>query len=125
MCTYGCRRHRWYLTAFEKELRTKCSYTGYLPYWDWSLGMANKYPLQLENSNFLLYRIDSNNVVASPVFSGSTTHGFGSFGVAPDYQVPDGAFATVLRAYPSPHVIARNFKPKVCTCCCGCVLVMF
>ncbi|CCO36484.1 hypothetical protein BN14_10620 [Rhizoctonia solani AG-1 IB] len=84
--------HRWYLTAFEKELRTKCSYTGYLPYWDWSL--------------------DSNNVVASPVFSGSTTHGFGSFGVAPDYQVPDGAFATVLRAYPSPHVIARNFKPK-------------
>ncbi|ELU39473.1 Tyrosinase domain-containing protein [Rhizoctonia solani AG-1 IA] len=85
-------RHRWYLTAFEKELRTQCDYTGYLPYWDWSL--------------------DSGNVVASPVFSSSTTTGFGSFGVAPGYQVTDGAFATVQRAYPTPHVIARNFKAK-------------
>ncbi|KAF8684695.1 Di-copper centre-containing protein [Rhizoctonia solani] len=84
--------HRWYLTAFEKELRTQCDYTGYLPYWDWSL--------------------DSGNVVASPVFSSSTTTGFGSFGVAPGYQVTDGAFATVQRAYPTPHVIARNFKAK-------------
>ncbi|CUA78410.1 hypothetical protein RSOLAG22IIIB_07063 [Rhizoctonia solani] len=63
-------RHRWYLTAFEKELRNVCNYGGYLPYWDWLL--------------------DSGNVKASPVFSPSTTN----------------------CAYPSHHVISRNFKPK-------------
>ncbi|CAE6448973.1 unnamed protein product [Rhizoctonia solani] len=64
--------HRWYLTAFEKELRNVCNYGGYMPYWDWSL--------------------DSGNVTGSPVFSPSTTNGFGSFGTAPGYQVTDGAF---------------------------------
>ncbi|KAH7339062.1 Di-copper centre-containing protein [Rhizoctonia solani] len=84
--------HRWYLTALEKELRSKCNYAGYLPYWDWSL--------------------DSGDVTASPVFSSSTTHGFGSFGTGPVFTVTDGAFSNVQRAYPSPHVITRNFKPK-------------
>ncbi|KAG8732279.1 hypothetical protein FRC11_014696, partial [Ceratobasidium sp. 423] len=84
--------HRWFLTAFEKELRTACGYTGYLPYWDWSL--------------------DTGNMTASPVFSPSATNGFGSFGATPGYQVTDGPFSSVQRAYPTPHVITRNYKPK-------------
>ncbi|KAJ1302867.1 hypothetical protein OPQ81_003167 [Rhizoctonia solani] len=84
--------HRWYLTAFENELRSVCNYAGYLPYWDWSL--------------------DSSAVTASPVFSPSTTNGFGSFGIAPEYRVTDGPFSNVTRAYPTPHVITRNYKPK-------------
>ncbi|KAG9079785.1 hypothetical protein FS749_008244 [Ceratobasidium sp. UAMH 11750] len=81
--------HRWYLSAFEKALRDECSYTGYLPYWDWSL--------------------DAADVSAAPVFSSNPTTGFGTFGTAANnYVVTDGAFAGVNRAYPSDHYVARN-----------------
>ncbi|KAG8733898.1 hypothetical protein FRC12_018712 [Ceratobasidium sp. 428] len=81
--------HRWYLTCFEKALRNECGYTGYLPYWDWSL--------------------DANNVAASPILSSSATTGFGTVGTAANnYVVTDGAFANVNRAYPSDHYTARN-----------------
>ncbi|QRW09348.1 tyrosinase [Ceratobasidium sp. AG-Ba] len=91
--------HRWYLYAFEKALREECGYTGYLPYWNWSL--------------------DTNNVAASPIFNSDPATGLGTFGVPADnYTVHDGAFATVTRAYPTPHYVERNmtlypFKNKV------------
>lgn len=85
--------HRWFLTAFETELRNKCGYTGYLPYWDWSR--------------------DTADIPSAPVYSSNTTIGFGTFGTSADnYQITDGAFATVTRAYPNPHILARNWNPQ-------------
>ncbi|KAG9122128.1 hypothetical protein FRC07_001630 [Ceratobasidium sp. 392] len=92
--------HRWYLTAFEKALRNDCGYSGYLPYWDWSLGKSDN-PL----------KPDAANVAASPVFSADPTTGLGTFGAeANGYTVTDGAFASVNRSYPQDHVIARNMN---------------
>ncbi|KAF8602085.1 Di-copper centre-containing protein [Ceratobasidium sp. AG-I] len=85
--------HRWYLRAFENALRDECEYPGYLPYWDWSR--------------------DTSNIPAAPVFSSSNTTGFGKFGtIDNNYTVTDGAFSTVVRAYPTPHIITRNYLPQ-------------
>lgn len=85
--------HRWFLTAFETALRNECGYTGYLPYWDWSQ--------------------DTADIPSAPVFSENTTIGFGTFGTSDNkYQVTDGAFATAARAYPSSHIVARNWNPQ-------------
>ncbi|KAB5590038.1 hypothetical protein CTheo_6533 [Ceratobasidium theobromae] len=82
--------YRWLLHTFLGALKEKCHYHGELPYWNWTL--------------------DVQNVTASPVFNANKTHGLGMIGVAEaNYTVSDGAFASSVRAYPTPHRVARHF----------------
>ncbi|KAG8775288.1 hypothetical protein FRC12_001563 [Ceratobasidium sp. 428] len=85
--------HRWLLHTFETALKTECGYNGTLPYWDWS-------------------RDTNTGIVQSPIFNSSATHGLGTFGnSSTNYEVKDGAFANVIRAYPNPHTVQRKFDP--------------
>jgi tyrosinase len=83
--------HRWYVHFVETALRTKCSFTGTSPYWDWSQDAADVY--------------------GSSFFSDdSPTSGLGGWGdPTRDYQVPSGAFSNLHLSYPSPHILRRNF----------------
>ncbi|CAE6388132.1 unnamed protein product [Rhizoctonia solani] len=85
--------HRWFLHTFHTSLKDKCAYTGVMPYWNWSL--------------------DVKNITNAPVFDANPNSGLGTFGTSADDQwaVKDGAFATTVRAYPTPHTVSRNFNP--------------
>ncbi|QRV95102.1 tyrosinase [Ceratobasidium sp. AG-Ba] len=86
--------HRWFIHTFEHALKTKCGYKGNLPYWDWSKDVRKPIP-------------------ASPIFNSSTSYGFGTLGSnATNWEIRDGAFGNVTRAYPTPHVVAREYNPK-------------
>ncbi|KAH7339048.1 Di-copper centre-containing protein [Rhizoctonia solani] len=77
--------HRWYLHTFHETLKKECGYKGVMPYWNWSLDVAN--------------------MTASPVFDPDHEVGFGTFGT----PITDGAFKDSHRAYPTPHVINRTY----------------
>ncbi|KAK1963248.1 Di-copper centre-containing protein, partial [Colletotrichum sublineola] len=90
--------HRRFISVYEKYLREKCSYTGALPYWDWTL--------------------DWENFLESPVFSNVT--GFGGngnssapLGVGEGHCVTDGPFADLRPLYyesqTQPHCLSRGF----------------
>ncbi|CAE6488706.1 unnamed protein product [Rhizoctonia solani] len=79
--------HRWYLHTFHETLKKECGYTGVMPYWNWSLDVAN--------------------MTASPVFDSDPESGFGTFGT----PITDGALKDSYRAYPTPHVINRTYTP--------------
>ncbi|KAG8791499.1 hypothetical protein FRC12_009030 [Ceratobasidium sp. 428] len=84
--------HRWYLHWLEKALKDECGFQGTLPFWDWS-------------------RDTKNGIEASPVFNSSKIYGLGTLGSnATNYTVTDGAFGTVFRAYPTPHVVTRQYN---------------
>ncbi|OHW96413.1 tyrosinase central domain-containing protein [Colletotrichum incanum] len=72
--------HRWYVQVHEDLLRTECGYSGYQPYWDWTI------------------EGDSKSMVNSPLFD--PVHGFGGDGKNTNSTVPgfercvtDGPFA--------------------------------
>ncbi|KAI1794064.1 Di-copper centre-containing protein [Ganoderma leucocontextum] len=83
--------HRWYVAMVESAMKTKCGFTGAVPYWDWS--------------------IDSADVKNSPLFLDSDpVSGLGGWGdPAKDIQVQDGGFRNLQLAYPAPHTLRRNF----------------
>ncbi|KAB5590425.1 Tyrosinase tyrosinase: common central domain containing protein [Ceratobasidium theobromae] len=83
--------HRWFLHTFLEALQDQCGYDGVFPYWNWTL--------------------DVKNVTASPLFNPNKQYGLGSFGTteADNYTVHDGALNGIVRAYPTPHSIARHF----------------
>jgi tyrosinase len=104
-------RHRMFLQEYETALRSECGYTGFQPYWDWTID-AN-----------------ANNVVNSPIWdpvtgfggngqlTGNTTTGF-------QHCVTDGPFAgsvlTVGQTYPNffaagniPHCLTRQFSGQM------------
>ncbi|CUA78419.1 tyrosinase [Rhizoctonia solani] len=74
--------------------------------------------------DFVYVHIDSNikdhftahvkNITNAPVFDADPESGLGTFGTSADDQwaVKDGAFATTVRAYPTPHTVGRNFNPR-------------
>ncbi|KAG8929957.1 hypothetical protein FRC02_004843 [Tulasnella sp. 418] len=85
--------HRWYLNTFESFLKIHCGYKGGLPYWDWSQ--------------------DVDDMDGSPVFNSNPHYGLGTWGTnATNFVVTDGAFASTPRAYPTPHFVAREYRPK-------------
>ncbi|QRW22377.1 tyrosinase [Rhizoctonia solani] len=79
--------HRWYLHTFHDALKQRCGYKGVLPYWNWSLDVAN--------------------MTSAPVFDADPETGLGTFGT----PLTDGAFKNSYRAYPTPHVINRTYTP--------------
>ncbi|KAK1979541.1 hypothetical protein LZ30DRAFT_751360 [Colletotrichum cereale] len=90
--------HRRFISIYEKYLQDKCSYTGTLPYWDWTL--------------------DWENFPESPIFS--TVTGFGGNGdssaprgVGEGHCVTDGPFADLQPLYfgqhSQPHCLSRGF----------------
>ncbi|CCO37850.1 hypothetical protein BN14_12010 [Rhizoctonia solani AG-1 IB] len=79
--------HRWYLHTFHEALKKQCGYKGVLPYWNWSLDVAN--------------------MTAAPVFDSDPEVGLGTFGT----PITDGAFKDSHREYPTPHVINRTYTP--------------
>jgi len=82
--------HRQYLYYFESALIEKCGYTGSTPYWDWTLDAADFY-----NSDFW----------------DTSSNGVGGWGDPNnDFQIYDGGFKDVVRVYPSPHHIRRNYS---------------
>ncbi|QRV95158.1 tyrosinase [Ceratobasidium sp. AG-Ba] len=85
--------HRWYLDAFERDLKDKCQFKGTIPYWDFTK--------------------DVKNIPASPIFESDPTYGLGTWGTKEsNWHVTDGAFAKTIRAYPVPHIIQRNYTPQ-------------
>ncbi|QRW25592.1 tyrosinase [Rhizoctonia solani] len=85
--------HRWYLHAFETDMKNTCGFNGTMPYWDWTL--------------------DAHDVYNSPIFESDPEYGLGTWGKEEDdWIVTDGAFANTLRAYPVPHYVRRRFTPQ-------------
>ncbi|KAG9125328.1 hypothetical protein FRC07_008066 [Ceratobasidium sp. 392] len=81
------------MDAFEKELKEKCQFKGTIPYWDWTK--------------------DAANIKASPIFDANPTYGLGTWGTQEnDWVIKDGAFSKIMRAYPVPHIIRRQFTPQ-------------
>jgi len=82
--------HRLYLHTVEGLLRDKCGYKGYMTYWDWS--------------------IDSHDIKHSPIFNADHTVGLGTFpDASTDFELNNGAFRDIIRAYPLAHHIQRNY----------------
>ncbi|CAE7067008.1 unnamed protein product [Rhizoctonia solani] len=85
--------HRWYLHAFETDMKNTCGFNGTMPYWDWTL--------------------DAHDIYHSPIFESDPEYGLGTWGKEEDdWVVTDGAFANTLRAYPVPHYVRRRFTPQ-------------
>ncbi|KAI9330094.1 hypothetical protein BDR26DRAFT_807595, partial [Obelidium mucronatum] len=81
--------HRTLILLFEFALQDFCSYSGTLPYWDWTL--------------------DAQNPSMSPIFSDSA---FGGNGQSPSNCIQTGCFsnATVIINHESPQCITRTFQ---------------
>ncbi|KAL0956668.1 hypothetical protein HGRIS_002799 [Hohenbuehelia grisea] len=87
--------HRWYVHSFDTALRSKCSFRGPTPYWNWSM--------------------DAFDVYNSPVVQDDNPYtGVGSWGDSTtDYEVPSGPFgasSTFRLSYPCPHVLRRKYE---------------
>jgi len=82
--------HRYYTYYFESVLINKCGYKGTTPYWDWTLDEADMF---------------------NSAFFDNSSHGVGGWGDPNnDYQIYTGGFKDVVRTYPNPHHIRRNFS---------------
>jgi tyrosinase len=97
----------------EGLLRDKCSYKGYLTYWDWSIGASGRRDY-LEKGSRTHVLSDSHDIKHSPIFNADPAVGLGTF---PDantgFELSNGAFRDIIRAYPSPHHIQRNYTLRV------------
>ncbi|KAI0082073.1 Di-copper centre-containing protein [Panus rudis PR-1116 ss-1] len=83
--------HRWYIQVYETALREKCGFKGASPYWDWSKDAAD---------------VEHASIFRDP----DSESGLGGFGdPSLDYTVTNGAFFDFMVAYPSPHILRRNF----------------
>jgi hypothetical protein len=57
---------------------------------------------------------DVHNLTKSPVFDPDPEYGLGTLGSEENgYTVVDGAFGSIVRAYPKPHRVVRQFDPYV------------
>ncbi|KAF8342262.1 Di-copper centre-containing protein [Cantharellus anzutake] len=84
--------HRLFLVTVENILRKDCHYTGYLPFWDWTLG-------------------DYHDIKHSYLFNTNPEVGFGAFpGPKTNYTVTTGAFRNLIRGYPAPHHVQRHYN---------------
>ena len=108
--------HRYYVHNLEIILVNKCGYKGTTPYWDWTIGKQCQpgYTLRiflcLDGSHRNYFHLDAHDVYNSPFFNLSSS-GIGGWGdPADDYQIHTGGFKDVVRAYPNPHHIRRNFS---------------
>ncbi|KIM80670.1 hypothetical protein PILCRDRAFT_9478 [Piloderma croceum F 1598] len=82
--------HRLYLHTMEGLLRHKCGYKGYMAYWDWT--------------------IDSHDIKHSPVFNADPGVSFRTFpNASTNFELSNGAFRDIIRAYPVAHHIQRNY----------------
>ncbi|KAK7692790.1 hypothetical protein QCA50_004423 [Cerrena zonata] len=83
--------HRWYVAVYETALKEKCGFTGVSPYWNWTMDAGDfQHATIFEESDYL--------------------SGLGGWGdPSKDFSVPDGAFSDFNVAYPSPHILRRNF----------------
>ncbi|KAF7861798.1 hypothetical protein EAF04_007681 [Stromatinia cepivora] len=90
--------HRYYIQIYENALQDDCSYTGTLPYWDWSL--------------------DWEDFTRAPIWG---PHNFGSNGnldvevsVGEGHCVTDGPFAGITAMFYDneyhPHCLSRGFR---------------
>ena len=107
--------HRYYVQYFEDSLTTKCNYTGTTPYWDWTIGKyrqrgcAPRMSWRHDRAHRNYLHPDAHDMYNSPFFDKSPS-GVGGWGdPANDYQINTGGFKDVIRAYPNPHRIRRNF----------------
>ncbi|KAF9507192.1 hypothetical protein BS47DRAFT_1377967 [Hydnum rufescens UP504] len=86
--------HRLFLYTFETLLREECNYQGYVPYWDWTLD-------------------DYKDIKHASIWSSDPVVGLGTFpDSTEDLTVGTGAFRDLIRAYPIPHRIERNYTPR-------------
>jgi tyrosinase len=82
--------HRYFVQYFEDVLKKKCGYKGVQPYWDWTL--------------------DAEDFYNSDIFDDDPRYGLGGWGDPNnDYQITTGGFKDIVRPYPTPHHIRRNF----------------
>ncbi|KIM81626.1 hypothetical protein PILCRDRAFT_8665 [Piloderma croceum F 1598] len=82
--------HRLFLHTMEGLLRDQCGYKGYLTYWDWT--------------------IDSHDIKHSPIFNADPAVGLGTFpNETTNFELSNGAFRDIIRAYPTAHHIQRNY----------------
>lgn len=59
--------------------------------------------------------IDHHDIKGSAIWDPNTAHGLGAQPTAADnYELTTGAFKDIIRAYPSPHHIQRNYTLTVC-----------
>ncbi|KAG8683107.1 hypothetical protein FRC09_016289, partial [Ceratobasidium sp. 395] len=62
--------HRWYLDAFERAMKINCGFNGTMPYWNWSLDVAD--------------------FSKSPIFDADPVYGIGTWGKKEnDWHVTD------------------------------------
>ncbi|KAH6561184.1 hypothetical protein BASA60_011553 [Batrachochytrium salamandrivorans] len=78
--------HRLFMQNYEDALRNVCGYTGFLPYWDWSL--------------------DSSDPMSSEVWSDDFMGGDGD---PTTNCIVTGPFAGIKSPYPAPHCVRRKF----------------
>ena len=106
--------HRLYLHTMEGLLKDKCGYEGYMTYWDWTIGKSDKTNLFLQR--VFRYRAisDSHDIEHSPIFNGDPIAGLGTFpNASTNFELSDGAFRDIIRAYPLAHHLQRNYTLRV------------
>jgi tyrosinase len=82
-----------FLTTLERALQTHCGYQGGIPYWAWTLDIAD-----FEHA---------------PIFDPDPVYGLGTWGTeANNWTITDGAFANLTRVYPWPHIISRRYTAR-------------
>ena len=86
-----------------------------VPGYDALLGLDSRYDLRIKEtltsclSSFRRFHLDAADFEHSTFFDNSS-HGVGGWGDPEnDFQIYTGGFKDVIRAYPNPHHIRRNF----------------
>lgn len=111
--------HRLYLHTMEGLLRDQCGYNGHMTYWDWTIGESER-----QAGHMCCWREtcdcdipDSHDIKHSPIFNADPSVGLGTFpDASSNFELDNGAFRDILRAYPVPHHIQRNYTLRVCFC---------
>ena len=97
----------------ENLLRNECNYPGYMTYWDWTLGDFGT-THEWRNFNYYFNFLDSHDIKHSPIFNSDPVTGLGIFpNASTNFELADGAFSSLIRAYPVPHHIQRNYTLRV------------
>ena len=99
----------------ENLLRNECNYPGYMTYWDWTLGDFRNNSCGGKKINYYFNFLDSHDIKHSPIFNSDPVTGLGLFpNASTNFELADGAFSSLIRAYPTPHHIQRNYTLRVC-----------
>ena len=66
------------------------------------------------NFNYYSNFLDSHDIKHSPIFNSDPDTGLGVFpNASTNFELADGAFSSLIRAYPTPHHIQRNYTLRV------------